>query len=116
MGWGCAAATTDHLDTEILDEVHELHLQLEWLKPVMGDATNVFRKTGVGNTANGEGGMLREVANVLLHLLGPRRAVQPEDVDRERLKNGDHGGDVRADQHGAGGFHGDRHHQWPPFT
>ncbi len=60
--------------------------------------------------------MLREVADVLFHLLRSRRAVQPEDVDGKWLKDRHHSGDVGPHQHRAGGLHGHRHHQGTTFT
>ena len=34
----------------------------------------------------------------------------------KRLENRHHGSNVRANEHGAGGFHGHGHHQGPPFA
>ena len=116
MGGSGAAASTDHLHAEVFNEVHQLHLQLHRREAVMGHPANVFRQSGVGNAADGEGGMLREVANVLLHLLRTGGAVQAEDVDREWLKDRHHSGDIGADEHGARGFHRDGDHQGPPLT
>ena len=116
VGRSSTAATTDHLHTEVLNEVHELHLQLHRREAVMSYAANVFRQSGIGNAADGEGGMFGEIADVLLHLLRTGGAVQAEDVDRERLKDRHHSGDIRADEHGAGGLHRDGDHQGPPLT
>ena len=113
---GGATATTDHLHAQIFNEVHQLHLQFHWGEPVVGHATNVFRKTSVGNAAHRERGVLGEVADVLLHLLRTGGAVEPENVDRKRLKNRHHSSDVRTDEHRSGGFHGHGHHQRPSLT
>ena len=56
-----------------------------------------------------------EVGDVRGHLLRAGGAVQPDDVDRIGLEHGQGGRDVRAEQHGAGGLHGDlRHHRDAP--
>ena len=60
--------------------------------------------------------MGREVANVLLHLLGAGRAVQAKNIDRKGLKDRHDSGDIRAHQHRAGGLHGHADHQRTPFA
>ena len=57
-----------------------------------------------------------EIAHVLLHLLWASGTVQPEHINWERLQNRHHGGDIGTHQHGAGGFHGDAHHQRTTLT
>ena len=51
--------------------------------------------------------MTGQIAQVLAHLGGPGRAVQPDQVDAERLKCGQGRADLAAEQHRAGGL--DRH-------
>ena len=60
--------------------------------------------------------MLRQIADVLLHLFGPGCAVEAEDVDREGLKNRHHRCNVGTNEHGARGFHGHGDHQWTTFS
>ena len=60
--------------------------------------------------------MLTEIANVLLHLFGTSGAVQPEHINREGLENGHHSGNIRPNQHRAGGFHGHADHQRPALA
>lgn len=48
---------------------------------------------------------------MLAHLGGAGGAVQADVVDAERLQRGERGADLRAEQHGAGGLHGDLHDQ-----
>ncbi|CAA9415474.1 MAG: hypothetical protein AVDCRST_MAG64-2611 [uncultured Phycisphaerae bacterium] len=43
--------------------------------------------------------MLAEEADGVAHVLGARGAVQADDVDLEGLERGEHGGDVRAQEH-----------------
>ena len=116
MSRGGATAATDHLHAEVLNEVHELHLQLNRGQAVVGHATDVFRKACIWNAAHGKWRVLREIANVLLHLLRPRRAVESENVDGKGLEYRDHRCNIGTDEHGARGFHGHRHHQGPSFT
>ena len=78
----------------------------------MGNAANIFGKARIGNAADHKRALLTEIANVLFHLLGARGAVQPENINREGLENGYHSGNIRSNQHGAGGFHGHTDHQW----
>ena len=113
---GGAAATADHLHAEIFDEVQQLHLHLHRRQPVVGDAADVLRQAGIGNAAHHEGTVLAEIAHVLLHLLRAGGAVEAEHIDRERLEDRHHRGDVRAHQHRAGGFHRHAHHQWPALA
>ena len=48
---------------------------------------------------------------MLAHLRRPGGAVQADEVDAERLQRGQRGPDLGAEQHGAGGLHGDVHDQ-----
>ena len=116
MGGGGAAAATDHLHAEIFDEVQQLHLHLQRRQPVVGDATDVLREAGIGDAAHHERAVLAEIAHVLLHLLRAGGAVEAEHIDRERLEDRHHRGDVRTHQHRAGGFHRHAHHQRPALA
>ena len=51
--------------------------------------------------------VLREVADWLAHVLGPRRAVEADHVDPEPFKGGHRARDVGAEQHAAADVEGD---------
>ena len=111
MGRRGAATPADHLHPQILHEVQQLHPHLQGGEPVMGHTSDVFRQAGVGNATHHKGTVLAEIANVLLHLLRTRGAIEAQHVDGEWLQNRHNGGDVRTHQHRAGGFHRHAHHQ-----
>ena len=67
--------------------MHELHLQLNGSEPVMSNAADVLRKSGIGNAAHHKGRVLGQILDVLLHLLRTGRTVQTEHIDRERFEN-----------------------------
>ena len=94
VGGSGPATPTDHLDAQILNEVHQLHLQFSRRQAVMGHASDVFGQACVGNATDGERRMLGQITDVLLHLLRTGRAVQSEDVNREGFKDRHHGCDV----------------------
>ena len=56
---------------------------------------------------SGDPGVPGQVPQVLAHLGRAGRAVQPDAVDAERLQRGQRGADLAAEQHRAGGLHGD---------
>ena len=116
VGRGGAAAATDHLHAQVLDEVHQLHLQLNRRESVVGHTADVLGQPRIGNATHHKGTVGTQIADVLLHLLGPGGAVQSEHVDREGLQNRNHRRDVGAHQHRAGGFHRDAHHQGAPLA
>ena len=64
-------------------------------------------RPGVGHHRHRDAGVVGQVAQVLAHLGGPGRAVQPDHVDAERLDRRQRRADLAAQQHGAGGFDGD---------
>ena len=96
--------------------MHELHLELKRLQPVMGDTAYVFRKTCIGDATDDKWGAFRQVTDVLFHLFRAGGAVEPQNVDREGLENRHDSSDVGPHQHGAGGFHGHRNHQRPALA
>ena len=53
----------------------------------------------LGMTLIGRARVLNQVANRLAHVLGARRAVEPDDVGAQALENGQRGADVGAQQH-----------------
>ena len=111
-----AATAADHLHPEVFDEVHQLHLHLHRRQPVMGHTADVLRQSGVGDAAHHKGAVLAQVADVLLHLLRAGGAVEAEHINRKRLENRHHSGDVGAHQHCAGGLHRHAHHQRPALA
>ena len=76
---------------------------------VVGAVGGQLRQTGVGHAADPDRGVPRQVAQVLAHLGRAGGAVEPDQVDAERLERGQRGPDLRAQQHRAGGLHGDVH-------
>ena len=77
----------------------------------MGNATDIFRQARIWDTTDHKRAVLTEIAHMLLHLLRPRGAVEAENIDGKGLQNRHHGGDIRSNQHRAGGFHRHRDHQ-----
>ena len=59
-----------------------------------------------------------KVTKMLAHLGRAGRAVEPDEVDPERLQRGEGGTDFSSQQHGAGGFHGhlDEHRDVEPLA
>jgi hypothetical protein len=55
----------------------------------------------------GDAGVPGQVPQVLAHLRRPGGAVQPDQVDAQRLQRGQGRADLAAEQHRAGGLHGD---------
>ena len=68
------------------------------------------RQARVGEARQVRAGVLREVAQVLGHLRGTGRAVEPDDVGPHRLERGERGADLRADEQAAGGLDRHLHH------
>ena len=68
-----------------------------------------LRQPGVRHHRHPDLGVPGQVAQVLAHLGGAGGAVQPDVVDAQRLQGGQRGADLRAEQHRAGGLHGDVH-------
>ena len=66
-----------------------------------------LRQAGVGHHRQREPGVAGQVAQVLAHLGRAGGAVEPDQVDAERLQRGQRGADLGAEQHRAGGLDGD---------
>ncbi len=77
------------------------------LQRVAGPVGGEYRQAGVGHARQRDGRVAGQMAQVLAHLGGPGRAVQPHQVDAERLKRGHGRADLAAEQHRARGL--DRH-------
>ena len=64
-------------------------------------------RPALGRREIGMRGVLGEVAEVLAHLAGTGGAVEPDDVDAERVDGGEGGADLGAGEHRAGHLDGD---------
>jgi hypothetical protein len=95
-----AAAAADDADAVALDELAErvgerLRLLGEdrlAVRALVGDA-------GVGDAVDRDGRELAEEANGVAHVVGAGGAVEPDDVDLERLERGERGRDVGPEEH-----------------
>jgi hypothetical protein len=102
-----AAAATDERDAEFAGEAVLGLGELGGGEVVDGAAVDVLWQAGVGLDADEAGGVAAEVADVLDHEVGAGGAVEADDVDREGLDDDEGGGDVGADEQGAGRLDGD---------
>ncbi len=64
-------------------------------------------RPALGMTDSGTRGVLRQVPQVLAHLGRAGGAVEPDQVDAQRLERGQRRADLAAEQHRAGGLDGD---------
>ena len=99
---GGPAAATHHVDSQGADELLELVGHRPRLHRVVGAPADVDGQPGVGDAGDGQPGVLAEMADRLAHLVRAGRAVEADHVDPEPLEDGEHGGDVGAEQHPAG--------------
>jgi len=104
---GGAAAAAHQADAVLADEPRERGGQRLGGKRVLRPVRAELGQAGVGHHRHRQAGVLGQVAQVLAHLGGAGGAVQADDVDAERLQRGQGGADLAAEQHGAGGLHGD---------
>ena len=74
---------------------------------IMRVAVDQFRQAGIGLHRHQPGPVGGQPVHVLGHLLRAGAAVQSDQRHVQRVHHGRGGGDVRADQQRAGGFHGD---------
>ena len=70
------------------------------------------RQAGVRQHADRHRRVLRQIAQVLLHLGRAGRAVDAEHVGAHGADRSDGGADLAADQHASGGLHGDLDLDW----
>ena len=75
----------------------------------------VLRKPGIRQHRNFLGRIQRQIADRIVHLLRPGRAVQPDHIDVERLERGQRRADLRAQQHRAGFLQRDLHRHRQPL-
>ncbi len=73
--------------------------------------STIARQAGVGEHADRQRRVLRQVAQVLLHLGRAGGAVDAEDVGPHRRDRHQRGTDLAAEQHPPGGLHRDLHLQ-----
>ena len=110
-----AAAAADQRDPVLVDERGERRGQLVGGERVHGAVRAELGQPGVRHHRERDPRVLGQRAQVLAHLGGPGGAVQPDEVDAERLQRGERGADLGAEQHRAGGLDGDlRHDRHPP--
>ena len=106
LGRGAAAAADD-LHAVLGDETAMIRGQFRGGELVDSVAAFVLRQAGVGLHADGHGRVLAEEADRVVHLRRAGGAVEADDVGLETLKHGQRRADLRAQEHGAGGFEGD---------
>ena len=111
---GGAAAAAHQRDAELASEALVGAGELGGGQVIHGAAVDVLRQAGVGLDADEPGGVPAEVLDVLDHEVGAGRAVEADDVDRQRLDDDQRAGDVGADQQRAGGLDGDLHEDRDP--
>ena len=105
---GCgAAAPADHLHAQLGDEAGLVLGQLLGREVVVHLAVDHRRHAGVGQAGDRHARVLREVAQVLAHLVGTGGAVDADDVDAQRVDGRQRGADLGARQHPAGDLDGD---------
>jgi hypothetical protein len=106
MRRGGAAAAADDPDAELGDEAGEVLGELVGVEAVAGGAVDDLGHAGVGDGGDGAAGVGGEVAEVLVHLGGPGRAVEADHVDAQRFDGGEGGADLGAGEHPAGELEG----------
>ena len=105
----CAAASAHDADAVVLHEVLVIFRQFLRRQFVHGVPAYVLRQAGIGQHRNFLGGIQRQVADRVVHLLRTGRAVQPDRVHVEWFERGQRSADFRAQQHGSGFLQRDLH-------
>ena len=103
LGRGAATAA-NYLHAVLDDKPPQIGGQFGGREPVDRAAALVLRQAGVGQHADGQGGILAEEANRVVHLRGAGGAVEANHVGLKAFKDGEGRADLRAEEHGAGGF------------
>ena len=106
---GGAAASADQAESEFGDEPAQRRRQLVRIQRVDGPLGTEFGQAGVGHRRHPELRVLGQVPQVLTHLGRAGGAVQADEVGVQRGQRGQRRADLGAEQHGAGGLHGDVH-------
>ncbi|MNS37747.1 hypothetical protein D3C72_699740 [compost metagenome] len=104
-----AAAAADDLDAEVRHELLDGLAKRLGLLGVDRAAVHVQGQAGVRQHADGQPAALGEEPEGLAHVLGARRAVQADDVDRQGLERGVGRQDVRAQEHAPADVERDLH-------
>ena len=111
----CSAVVPQQPPTMLIpssrDEALEPAGELVGAQRVVRVAAAQLGQAGVGQAGDQAAPGLREMADVLGHLLGAGGAVEAHHRHAQRVDDGGGGGDVGADQHGAGGLDRDLHHE-----
>ena len=97
-----AAAAADQGEAEVLGEVVVRVGELLGRERVGRAVLAEHRQPGVGHAGQADPGVPGQVAQVLAHLGRAGGAVQPDEVDAERLQRGQRRTDLGAEQHRAG--------------
>ena len=105
--WRRAAAAADDGDPEVGHVVAVERGELLRREVVVRLAVDDAGQAGIGQHADRERRVLRQVAQVLLHLGRAGGAVDAHDVRAHRRDRHQRGTDLAAEQHPAGGLHRD---------
>ena len=99
-----AAAAADHVDAVLEHKALEPLRQLGGTERVLRVAGDQLGQAGIGLDRDQARPVLAEPFDVLGHLARAGRAIEPDDRHIERVDDRRRGGDVGADQQGAGGL------------
>ncbi len=99
---GGAAAPAHQRQAELAGEPLVRVGELIGRERVARPAGGQLGQSRVRHAGQRDAGVRGQVAQVLAHLPGAGGAVEPDDVDAERLQRGERGADLAAEQHGAG--------------
>ena len=102
-----AAAAADHAHAVLLGKLEERLGECFRFKRVNSLAVHVERQAGIGNAGDGQSGVLRQVADRFAHQVRAGGAVEADHVDGEGFEDGQHAGDIGAEQHAPGGIQRD---------
>ncbi len=105
-----AAAAADDVEPELVEEAGVRVGERFGREVVVRVTVDDRRQTRVGQAREERARVLRQVPEVLRHLGGTGRAVEPDHVGPERLERGERGADLRADEQPARRLDGDLHH------
>ena len=101
---GRAAASAHEAQPELLHELLVRRRQLVGGERIAGAIGPEHGQARVGHAHHRNVGELRQMAQVLAHLVRTGRAVQADHVDAERLESGQGCRDLATHEHGARGF------------
>ncbi len=104
-----AAASPDHRDAELADELAVEFGQLLGGQVIVHGAVDHGGKAGIGQARHRDRGVTSEVVQRFEHLGRSGRAVEADDVDIHGFESTQRGTDLGAGEHGAGELDGDLH-------